>query len=294
MIFNSKAKAPRSLLLGNCGCFSSFSCGFGACRPISHRSVTRIAIILARLRAMYCILGILAKVFVWKKGNSHDQVLETHQWSSEISWGQNDAGLQINWKQKTFPRGMYKDIFDVTVTWLSKSYPQKKNTLHHELKHAEIQIAIILYIQYWTYINFKTQPRLPILRRPLPPRWWQKEHEWLNDQRKLASRSQRNVRPHVEYKFACPAQNIKHLYSLILCIRLYTYIITGSCHLYVGDRRCVCVCVCVCVFAWPDNFKWCWDLLGAGGGYFLNSWFSGLCASLKNPSQRWQALTGND
>ena len=246
MIFNSKAKAPRSLLLGNCGCFSSFSCGFGACRPISHRSVTRIAIILARLRAMYCILGILAKVFVWKKGNSHDQVLETHQWSSEISWGKTMQDFRSTENRKHFLEGCTK----ISSMWLwlgcLNRTPKRKNTLHHELKHAEIQIAIILYIQYWTYINFKTQPRLPILRRPLPPRWWQKEHEWLNDQRKLASRSQRNVRPHVEYKFACPAQNIKHLYSLILCIRLYTYIITGSCHLYVGDRRCVCVCVCVC------------------------------------------------
>ena len=147
MMVNLKAKLSRSLLLGNCGCFSSFSCGFGACRPISHRSVTRIAIILARLRAMYCILAILAKVFVWKKGNSHDQVLETHQWSSEISWGQNDVGLQINWQQKTFPRGMYKDIFDVTVTWLSKSYPQKQNTPWIETcSNLESNYDIYIYI----------------------------------------------------------------------------------------------------------------------------------------------------
>ncbi len=51
-----------------------------------------------------------------------------HQWSSETSWGQDHAGFLTNWKQKALRRGMYKDIFDVTVTWLSKSCRQKKNT----------------------------------------------------------------------------------------------------------------------------------------------------------------------
>lgn len=95
------------------------------------QSPTRIAIILARLGAMYCIYWRYWRKCAFgrkAKGNSHDQALETHQWSPKISWGQNDAGLQIDWKQKGLSRGMCKDIFDVTVTWLSKSYPQKKNT----------------------------------------------------------------------------------------------------------------------------------------------------------------------